>query len=189
MASDDRRSNPSLHVLLARAAADGKPISREEWDAADEEDSGPRVGAAVGHAAVEATLAIYAPHDRSGRRIDPSSPTEIDIMSMEEEIGKVTKQQYNLPPRQRSNGRTDFVHLAEQVAQAMVQSAEEQVAKATAILEQTRRDAETLMTAVKDKDRELADMTQRIAVLGEQVLEANRAFHAAATQDVQQDQP
>jgi hypothetical protein len=103
-------------------------------------------------------------------------------MTMEEEIGKVA-------PRQRSNGRTDFVHLAEQVAAAMVQAAEEQVTKAQTILELTRKDAEALLAKVKDKDRELADMTNRIAALGEQVLEANRAFHAAATQDVQQDQP
>jgi DNA-binding ferritin-like protein len=100
-------------------------------------------------------------------------------MSMEEEFEKVA-------PRQRSNGRTDFVHLAEQVAQAMVQSAEEQVAKAQAMLETTRRDAEALLATVKSKDREIADMTNRIAALGEQVLEANRAFHAAATKETNQ---
>ena len=48
-------------------------------------------------------------------------------------------------------------------------------------LEQTRKDAESLLPRSRDKDRELADMTDRIAALGEQVLEANRAFHAAAT--------
>jgi hypothetical protein len=55
------------------------------------------------------------------------------------------------------------------------------VAKAQATLEQTRKDAEELLAAVRTKDREIADMTSRIAALGEQVLEANRAFHAAAT--------
>jgi hypothetical protein len=97
---------------------------------------------------------------------------EID-MSMEDEFEQVV-------PRSSSNGRTNFVHLAEQVAQAMVQSAEEQVAKAQTFLETTIKDAEALLATVKSKDRELADMTSRIAALGEQVLEANRAFHAAA---------
>lgn len=97
-------------------------------------------------------------------------------MSMEEEFEKIVPT-YRAP-EQRSNGRTDFVHLAEQVAQAMIQSCEEQVAKAQTTLERTRKDAEELLAAVKSKDREIVDMTNRIAALGEQVLEANRAFHA-----------
>jgi DNA-binding ferritin-like protein len=103
-------------------------------------------------------------------------------MSMEEEFQKVV-------PTQRSNGRTDFVHLAEQVAQAMVLSAEEQVKEAQETLERTRRDAEEMLAKVKDKDRELTSMTERIAALGQKVLEANRAFHAAASsQDQQQNE-
>ncbi len=90
--------------------------------------------------------------------------------------------------RSKSNGsqasaRHDFVSLSEQVAAAMVQAAEEQVAKAQEILNQTRKDADAFLTKVRDKDRELADMTDRIAALGEKVLEANREFHAAAVED------
>ena len=95
-------------------------------------------------------------------------------MSMEKEFEAVQIE--------RSNGRTDFVHLAEQVAQAQVQLAEAAVADAQALLEKTRREAEALLATAKNKDRELSEMTSRIAALGQQVLEANQAFHAAATE-------
>jgi hypothetical protein len=77
--------------------------------------------------------------------------------------------------------RYDFVNLAQQVAAAMVQAAEEQVTQAQVTLEQTRKDAAELLDKVKSKDRELADMTTRIVGLGQTVLEANRKFHAAVT--------
>jgi phage shock protein A len=94
-------------------------------------------------------------------------------MSIEDEFAKVV-------PTQQSNG---FVHLAEQVAQGQVRLVEELVAQAQALLEKTRKEAEALLATAKSKEREITDMTNRIAALGEQVLEANRVFHAATQGD------
>jgi chromosome segregation ATPase len=189
-------------MLLARAAADGKPISRQEWDAA-EEDSGPRVGAAVGHAAVETTLALYAPHGRPRRRLDPSSQTETDMIDIEEEMRQTTEQ---LSREKTEPARYDFVHLGEEIADAMVKAAETQVEAAQAALEQTRDRAEKLTAAmikvaeqqveeakktlekcrnpadglraqIKTVDRELADLNDRLRAFGEKILEGHRQFN------------
>ena len=104
------------------------------------------------------------------------------MTNMDEEFGKMVPDHIVRGPQQ-SNGRTDYVHLAEQVADGQVKLVEAAVADAQALLEKTRKDAEALLAAVKSKDREIVEMTNRIAALGEQVLAANEAFHAAAKQE------
>jgi hypothetical protein len=164
MASDDGRSAISLRVLLARAGA----------EFGLEQDSRSGDGATPRLAASAAALAPYLHPRHRDRGVGHDSKTETD-MSIEDEFAKVV-------PTQQNNGPTDFVHLAEQVAQGQVKLVEELVAQAQALLEKTRKEAEALLATAKGKEREITDMTNRIAALGEQVLEANRVFHAATTQ-------
>jgi hypothetical protein len=162
MASDNGRSTPSLHVLLARAGAE---LGLEQ-DSRSGDGDAPRLASSA------AALAPYLHPRHRDRGVGPDSKTETD-MSIEDEFAKVV-------PTQQNNG---FVHLAEQVAQGQVRLVEELVAQAQALLEKTRKEAEALLATAKSKEREITDMTNRIAALGEQVLEANRAFHAATQGD------
>jgi DNA-binding ferritin-like protein len=75
--------------------------------------------------------------------------------------------------------RYDFVSLGDKVLDAMVQVAEEQLTAAQNKLEEVRAFAESIRGQISAKDRELAEMAERIKTLGERVLEANREFHAA----------
>jgi cell division septum initiation protein DivIVA len=172
MASDNGRSDVSLHVLLARAN-DAIGAFNDVTDAVNE-DARSRDRPAPRLAASAAALAPYLHPRHRDRGVGPASKTETD-MSIEDEFAKVV-------PTRQNNGPTDFVHLAEQVAQGQVKLVEELVAQAQALLEKTRKEADALLATAKSKEREIADMTNRIAALGEQVLEANRAFHAATTQ-------
>jgi hypothetical protein len=178
MASDNGRSTPSLRVLLARAN-DAIGAFNDVTDAVNE-DARSRDGAAVGHASEASTLAVYAPRARPARRGDSFNPTETDMstethLGFEKEFEKMV--QKNIEQNQQNNGRTGYVHLAEQVAEAQVKLVEEQVAAAQALLEQTRKDADALLATVRNKDREIAEMTDRIRTLGERVLEANQEFN------------
>lgn len=111
------------------------------------------------------------------------------MTDIEEEMRKHAQNMLTAPSLTRSNGgeppsapaRHDFVGLSTKVALAMVQAAEDQVTEAQNWLKEIQAWADTLTQEVRDKDRELADMTDRIAAFGAKVLEANQEFHAAAT--------
>jgi transketolase N-terminal domain/subunit len=76
--------------------------------------------------------------------------------------------------------RYDFVSLGDKVLDAMVQVAEEQLTAAQNKLEEVRAFADDIRGQIGAKDRELAEMADRIKTLGERVLEANREFQNAA---------
>lgn len=80
-------------------------------------------------------------------------------------------------PESEEPPRYDFVSLGEKVGLAMVQAAEDQVTQAQNKLKEVQAWADGLSQQVRAKDRELADMTDRIRAFGETVLEANRRFH------------
>lgn len=109
-------------------------------------------------------------------------------MDIEQEIRKtaetINRTNGNRAPNPANEPpRYDFVSLGEKVALAMVQAAEDQVTQAQNKLKEIQAWADGLSQQVRAKDRELADMTDRIAAFGETVLEANRKFHAAVQQD------
>lgn len=107
-------------------------------------------------------------------------------MDIEQEIRKT------LPAQLRGNGshpspanepdeasRHGFVTLGNKVAQALVQAAEDQVTLAQNKLKEIQAWADNLTQEVAAKDRELAELNDRIRDFGETVLEANRKFNAA----------
>jgi hypothetical protein len=161
-------------VLLARAGTE----QDVEQDSRSRDRDAPRLAASA------AALADYLPTHRRDRGVgDPSSQTETDVTDIEEEMRRAA-QSLN-----RANGgqpppapaRYDFVGLANKVALAMVKAAEDQVTQAQDMLKEVQAWADGLTQETRDKDRELADMTDRIAAFGAKVLEANKEFHAAAT--------
>ena len=71
----------------------------------------------------------------------------------------------------------DFEHLGETLSDSLVQAAEELLAEAQRISEQTRLLAADIRMQVAEQGRLLADINIRLKASGEQMLEAARKFN------------
>lgn len=72
----------------------------------------------------------------------------------------------------------DFVHLGEEIANRMVEAAEQQAKEAQHILEETRAFAQAIHDQVTRKATELVEMNARLKEAGQGILEAHRKFNA-----------
>lgn len=70
----------------------------------------------------------------------------------------------------------NFVELSEQIAEALIKAAEDQLTEAHNMVASTKALAEGIQAQVQEQSRLIADMTERLRVLGESTLEAHRKF-------------
>lgn len=84
------------------------------------------------------------------------------------------KPEDNTPPPRPSY---PFVSLAEKCAQALVQTAEQALNEAQSNLEAAKAYAEELQQKIKQRDDEMANLTERLQAFGKNVLEAHTKFH------------
>src|SRR5262245_36714426 len=84
-------------------------------------------------------------------------------------------------PRGRNSGplalrppKHDFVNLAEELAKNVTQAAEKAVAEAQLKLDETKQVAEELLTKMRAKDAELAELTNRLNVSSDKAIGAIR---------------
>jgi hypothetical protein len=73
----------------------------------------------------------------------------------------------------------DFEHLGETLSDSLVQAAEELLAEAQGIAEQSRLLAADIRAQVAEQSRRLGDINTRLKGTGEQILEAHKKFTGA----------
>jgi hypothetical protein len=71
----------------------------------------------------------------------------------------------------------DFVRLGEGLAKSLVRAAEDQLAKAQAILDQSNSLADIMLTQVRAQTAQIEEMNKRFTQCGEQMLDVHRMLN------------
>ena len=109
----------------------------------------------------------------------PPKQRDPALAAFDAELGKVQEDLNQAaakePPPQREP--YPWVHLGEQVADAMVQAAEAVVIEAQSVLEEAKAHRDKLRVEIAKANEQIGGLTQRLKAFGEKVLNAHTTFH------------